>query len=547
MDLYTWAMIKKYAGSGGGSSADLSDYLKKTDAASTYLSQASAESNYAKKGTTIADYGITDGYTKTEVDNLPLIKGLIYDSKYSNLRMSSSKAYESNSVALGSGTTANGYGSFSEGLQSTASGTASHAEGYMSTASESYTHAEGSYTIASGQGSHVEGNGTTAKGSYQHAQGKYNIVDTANIYAHIVGNGASTSAKSNAHTLDWHGNAWFSGDVYTGSTSGTNKDDGSKKLATEEFVSSGYTPLTTYSSYALEDAAEGDISTVSAASDLGFSQDGVTFTAMDDGSSQEQIYMTKIEFTTSEDRPLIGITFYVDFYDEYGTMGALSDCQFMIGTDENFSNSPISITNVYTSQRYLYLDTNNPVLYLGFHVPANCSLPIIRASISLKEVMIDNSTTDAGKYALQAIRSYDAEQIQPTLEYLNMTMGRFLMAQSQVPISIGNGETTSLILANNAKYEVNMSNNSTLSIDGFLLGESAYFINTSLFIYTGYNKSATFTINNGLGDNFRFSGDDVTDNVFTPQYCSIYKIDFDIYGAYILAKVTRFSYPEPLT
>lgn len=415
----------------------------------------------------------------------------------------------------------------------------------MCKASGQDSHAEGAYCTASGMCSHAEGGNTTAKGTWQHVQGKYNIIDDSKEYAHIVGNGTSTSAKSNAHTVDWKGNAWFSGDIYTGSTSGTNKDDGSKKLATEEFVSSGYAPLTTYSSCALENAAESDISAVSAASDLGFSQDGVTFTAMDDGSSQEQIYMTKIEFATSEERSLIGVTFYVNFYDQYGTIGALSDCQLMIGTDENFSNSPISITNVYTSQRYLYLDSSNPVLYLGFHVPANCSLPITQASISLKEVMIGNSTTDAGKYALQTIRSYDAEQIQPTLEYLNMTMGRFLMAQSQVPISIGNGETTSLILTNNAKYEVDMSNNSTLSIDGFLLEENAYLINTSLFIYTNYTKDATFTVNSGLGDNLRFSGDDVTDNVFTPQYCSIYKIDFDIYGAYILAKVTRFSYPEP--
>ena len=30
--------------------------------------------------------------------------------------------------------------------------------------------------------------------------------------------------------------AWYAGDVYVGSTSGVNKDDGSKKLATEEYV-----------------------------------------------------------------------------------------------------------------------------------------------------------------------------------------------------------------------------------------------------------------------------------------------------------------------
>ena len=32
-------------------------------------------------------------------------------------------------------------------------------------------------------------------------------------YAHIVGNGESNSARSNAHTLDWDGNAWFAGTV----------------------------------------------------------------------------------------------------------------------------------------------------------------------------------------------------------------------------------------------------------------------------------------------------------------------------------------------
>lgn len=55
-------------------------------------------------------------------------------------------------------------------------------------------------------------------------------------YAHIVGNGTSDEARSNAHTLDWEGNAWYQGDVYVGSTSGTNRDEGSKKLATEEYV-----------------------------------------------------------------------------------------------------------------------------------------------------------------------------------------------------------------------------------------------------------------------------------------------------------------------
>ena len=53
-------------------------------------------------------------------------------------------------------------------------------------------------------------------------------------YAVITGNGTSDAERSNAYTLDWKGNAWFAGDVYVGSTSGTNKDDGSKRLVTED-------------------------------------------------------------------------------------------------------------------------------------------------------------------------------------------------------------------------------------------------------------------------------------------------------------------------
>ena len=132
--------------------------------------------------------------------------------------------------------------SHAEGYVTTASGSASHAEGHNTRATSGSSHAEGYQTNASGLYSHAEGRGTLANTGSQHVQGEFNIQDTKSTttylgnFAHIVGNGTSTSKRSNAHTLDWSGNAWFAGDVYVGSTSGTNKDDGSKKLATEEYV-----------------------------------------------------------------------------------------------------------------------------------------------------------------------------------------------------------------------------------------------------------------------------------------------------------------------
>lgn len=117
-----------------------------------------------------------------------------------------------------------------------ASGSASHAEGQSTRAIGENSHSEGNFSTASGPASHAEGQYTIAATEAQHAQGKYNIEDTTGIYAHIVGNGRTQNNRSNAHTVDWFGNAWYSGDVYVGSTSGKDKDEGSKKLATEEYV-----------------------------------------------------------------------------------------------------------------------------------------------------------------------------------------------------------------------------------------------------------------------------------------------------------------------
>ena len=138
--------------------------------------------------------------------------------------------------AEGYRTKAIGKHSHAEGHQTEAHGEYSHAEGHSAQAHGTYSHAEGGSTIAYGEGSHAEGVCTVAHGGCQHVQGYSNIADEDGVYLHIVGNGTTSVDKSNAHTLDWQGNAWFAGDVYVGSNGGLNKDAGSKKLATETYV-----------------------------------------------------------------------------------------------------------------------------------------------------------------------------------------------------------------------------------------------------------------------------------------------------------------------
>ena len=135
------------------------------------------------------------------------------------------------SHAEGDGTTASGDNSHAEGYNTTASGSGSHTEGFATTASGDKSHAEGYGTTASGSNSHAEGFYTKASSECQHVQGKFNIEDTANKYAHIVGNGKYDNTRSNAHTLDWNGNAWFAGKL---SQEGTPTED--KDLVTKKYV-----------------------------------------------------------------------------------------------------------------------------------------------------------------------------------------------------------------------------------------------------------------------------------------------------------------------
>ena len=213
-----------------------------------------------------SNYSHAEGYrsiaTTDKNESVTVAAYGLYNSDY---QCAHAEGYGTVACGIGShteglSTKAEGEGSHAEGRQTLSSGTASHAEGYNTTASSISSHAEGQRTLASGDNSHAEGlytkaSGTNshAEGEYseassenQHVEGKYNALDENNQFVHIIGNG-TYSTRSNAHTVDWDGNAWYSGDVYVGSTSGVNKDEGSKKLATEEYVNTSIANLSSFS------------------------------------------------------------------------------------------------------------------------------------------------------------------------------------------------------------------------------------------------------------------------------------------------------------
>lgn len=121
------------------------------------------------------------------------------------------------SHAEGNTTQANGKNSHSEGNQTLANGENAHAEGELTGAYGKSSHSEGKQCSAAGAYSHAQNLGTLAYSDCQTVQGKYNKADDKEKYAVIVGNGEYNGNRSNAHTLDWDGNAWFAGDIEDGS------------------------------------------------------------------------------------------------------------------------------------------------------------------------------------------------------------------------------------------------------------------------------------------------------------------------------------------
>jgi hypothetical protein len=194
--------------------------LPSTTNAYSYL--ACNDNNLYRKVTKITSNTITfsDTYNTTNtLDN--------YEIKlYYNYKIALGKY----SVTEGRWTAAIGINAHAEGSGSRAISNSAHAEGMNTYAAGQVSHSEGSGSIALGLASHAEGVLTIASSRNQHVQGRYNIEDTANAYADIVGNGTS-SARSNAYTLDWSGNGWYAGKVTVGAAPTTDMD-----VATKQYV-----------------------------------------------------------------------------------------------------------------------------------------------------------------------------------------------------------------------------------------------------------------------------------------------------------------------
>ena len=157
------------------------------------------------------------------------------------------------SMACGNGNSVEGMESFACGRNNSCTGPYSFccgsnntANGVSSVACGTFNESLGRSALAIGENNSVLHDYSVALGyrlitgnAFQTVVGKCNVEDSKALF--IVGNGYTQSNGSvitkygkNAMSVSVTGDAWFAGDVYVHSTSGTNKDDGSVRLATED-------------------------------------------------------------------------------------------------------------------------------------------------------------------------------------------------------------------------------------------------------------------------------------------------------------------------
>ena len=185
----------------------------------------------SESGTAVAPYYTFGTRAEGVVGNYSFAAGygVLATKKYSYAEGNETEATGTYSHAEGRRSKASGFVSHAEGYNSSASGEGSHAEGIGATAEGKYSHAEnssdaygnrshsenvgeaygeGSHAensgIARGDYSHAQGYGTDASSDYQTALGKFNVVDDADTYAVIIGNGTAAT-RSNALAVKWNG------------------------------------------------------------------------------------------------------------------------------------------------------------------------------------------------------------------------------------------------------------------------------------------------------------------------------------------------------
>ena len=316
------------------------------------------------------------------------------------------------------------YKNQSSGEAGPMSNTGCHAEGYGTTASGESSHAEGSSTTASGNSSHAEGDDTIASSNCQHVQGKYNVEDVDNTYAHIVGGGTSNTDRKNIHTLDWNGNAVYSGDV-SSKTLSINRKEGSTigrnsvTLGQDCTASGSYSHAEGWSTTAIGDESHAEGNSTEAEGRTSHAEGAMT-TAIGDESHAEGYMTTAISNRSHAEgykTEASGNYSHVEGY-ETSTLGEAQHVQgkYNIG-DSSYAHIVGGGTSDTDRKNIHTLDWNGNAVYSGDVNATDAdgsTVSLLGTKWKLKGNVVNNNTISLpDNYTELKVMSYKTDQEYP--------------------------------------------------------------------------------------------------------------------------------------
>lgn len=537
-----------------------------------------------------ANIDLSSYYTKTEVNELPLIKGLKYNTTKNSLYTN----------AIGQSATASGYHSIALGPMARAKGNRSIAIGHDCHADKDYSTAIGYGAVTNGTYSVAVGAGAVAHGDNQMAIGQFNAGDQINLL--VVGNGTSSTTRSNAHTLSKKGVAWFRGDVYTGGTSVTSgatklakvteldtkvdKIEG-KGLSTNDFTDDLNTKLAGI-------AAGAEVNKIDVIKINGEAAEIVdkaiditipgskTYTYQPLIQRSPAIEVTNEEYCFTQNNNVFSIEnpgensqsyiTYINITEQDITNIMLNISILPTNTDDSFLETGCTLsiyknpssdnTKVFTSSTVIKKSLNIPVntgdqLMLDWY--SNGNMPYRNAIFKVEiDGYIKNeiNTTEVENFIYENMSQLNRYTGYKMVDLSNnfFNIRNEVLPDVYVDENQGSNSVINIPLRKNQEYRISLENNNSESqtinigfMDENTLSESSRY-QTKLILQTSCGKNVTYTFNvmGNLGGLY-FYGDDVVDHVFTPQRLKFYEITFYFNGFMMCGEVKGLPYPEPLT
>lgn len=522
-------------------------------------------------------------YTKTEVNELPLIKGLKYNTTKKSLYTN----------AIGQSATASGYYSIALGPMARAKGNRSVAIGHDCHADKDYCTAIGYEATADGTYSVAVGAGAVAHGDNQIALGQFNAGDQINLL--VVGNGTSSTTRSNAHTLSKSGVAWFKGDVYTGGTSiskatklakvteldtKVDKIEG-KGLSTNDFTDDLNTKLAGIAAGAEVNTINtvklnGEALTVTDKSvnievpipqaqncDILYNADNLPISVMNgaNGFTQNQKSFSAIAFPGStyettitvnkENISTIVLSTSLAHYNsndqiptKFIETGCVAKIEFL------YQGQSQTIKEVSTIGQSVLIERAINGMQIKLTLQCSDNSKDVMFKVNIENYCINQTTNDilaisnSENMYFQTILKQKIAELQTQIDWMNNDTSKDMQV---VPI-YDTEASTNLTMLNNTEYRIEtLSGTSTLNInfeEGFETVDTATY-KSVLILQTGTddNNSCTVTVPEGV----ILQGDDVTNNTLTTQKLKVYEISFNWHGFMMVGLVKGFSYPAPLT